>query len=55
MLTNNKYKNLRLSTKIIVKKASSINKNHASLKENPLLKMVSFHAIDYPTPVNLSY
>jgi hypothetical protein len=25
------------------------------MKDNPIIKIVNFHVIDYPTPVNLSY
>jgi hypothetical protein len=25
------------------------------MKGNPLIKIVNFHVIDYPTPINLSY
>lgn len=29
--------------------------NKKEMKDNPIIKLVNYHIIDYPTPVNLSY
>jgi hypothetical protein len=39
----------------LVRRTITLTPDKKEMKDNPIIKLVNYHIIDYPTPVNLSY